>query len=177
MEDIDWSKAPEGATHWAPEVDDWLAAWHKQVDGRWYGWLVENDDQWDITIFRGEFGAQRIASFVERPISTEWTGTGLPPVGAVCETENEVCLWEKCTILAHASLSNGEVVLVFQSGDKITFSNPRYFRPIKTIEQIAAEERFNAVTEMLWLVGGCSLKRALEKLHDHGYRKPEGTNQ
>jgi hypothetical protein len=115
---------------------------------------------------------------IERPTSTEWTGTGLPPVGTVCETENGMCLWEKCTILAHASLSSGEVVLVFQSGDKITFSNLRYFRPIKTAEQVAAEERLQAIDEMQrdsgWQGkgGGCPFAA----LYDKGYRKPEGAN-
>ncbi|MNL79791.1 hypothetical protein D3C87_2064740 [compost metagenome] len=64
-----------------------------------------------------------------------------------------------------------------QADTEILYGEIGEFRPIKTAEQIAAEERFNAVTEMLGIVSGCSLKRALEKLHDHGYRKPKGTNQ
>jgi hypothetical protein len=52
------------------------------------------------------------------------------------------------------------------------------FRPIKTAEQIAAEERLQAIDEMQrdsgWQGkgGGCPFA----SLYDKGYRKPEGAN-
>jgi hypothetical protein len=52
------------------------------------------------------------------------------------------------------------------------------FRPIKTAEQIAAEERLQAIDEMQrdsgWQGkgGGCPFAA----LYDKGYRKPEGAN-
>ena len=27
---------PEGATHWAPETDNWLEGWYRLEDGLWY---------------------------------------------------------------------------------------------------------------------------------------------
>ena len=32
--DIDWSKAPEGATHWMPESEDWHKSWFTILDGK-----------------------------------------------------------------------------------------------------------------------------------------------
>lgn len=70
IQEIDWSKAPEGATHWAPKVDgEWKAAWHKFEDGYWLGWLDDGaDTQWDITIFNASPNhRERISSFIPRP--------------------------------------------------------------------------------------------------------------
>lgn len=70
MKEIDWSKAPEGATHFG--VDDpenmWFACWHKKIDGEWYGWLANQPDQWDRTVFDGSRRRRaRVMSFIEKP--------------------------------------------------------------------------------------------------------------
>lgn len=63
--EIDWSKAPEDATHYGPDNEDWREAFYKMRDGEWVyfgknGWGEERyiDDE-------------RIASFVERPQQKE----------------------------------------------------------------------------------------------------------
>ena len=43
MTDIDWSKAPEGATHWEPESDLVKAGWMKKdSNGDWLFWSYRN---------------------------------------------------------------------------------------------------------------------------------------
>jgi hypothetical protein len=81
-------------------------------------------------------------------IQPQWTGEGPPPVGTVCESSKCEGVWEQCKILAHSEMSYGEQVVVFQAGDEITFSNPKYFRPIRTPEQIAAEEQEKGILQM-----------------------------
>ena len=36
MPEIDWSKAPDDATHYSPETCDWLPCWVKQEGTAWF---------------------------------------------------------------------------------------------------------------------------------------------
>lgn len=42
---IDWSKAPEGATHWQPENGRLMAAWVKMAEG-YYWFRMPHMDNW-----------------------------------------------------------------------------------------------------------------------------------
>ena len=89
---------------------------------------------------------------------TPWDGEGLPPVGTVCEYNNlephpvsTDLKWSPVHIVAH-DMQGGEVFAVFSSlsgyhGNRL----PECFRPIRTPEQIATEERVKACQE--WLKG------------------------
>lgn len=113
---------------------------------------------------------------------TEWDGEGLPPVGVVCEHQgdDEDCnSWFPVLTLAHAKIDD-RYVAVFQRADddrKISFSNAVFFRPIRTQEQIAAQEREDAVDEMVsvWRIAlGRHSSECYEMaaaLHDAGYRR------
>lgn len=105
--------------------------------------------------------------------SKEWYGEGLPPNGTVCEyywTVGEE--WRKCEVVAHY---HGSVVAV-DVLDKTAARLPTgLFRPIKTPEQIAAEERLHAIDKMMHLsvVPGRKYRDVMAYLYDAGYRKTE----
>lgn len=91
---IDWSKAPDGATHYAPKLEEndfWCSVF----------WRMENGvgvEAWSIDNRTGELHHFNRPTWIEttakrlvpRPAacahaSTTWDGQGLPPVGTVCE--------------------------------------------------------------------------------------------
>jgi len=110
----------------------------------------------------------------------EWNGEGLPPVHTVCEhqgDDDDCNSWFPVLILAHAKIGD-RYVAVFQRVDDdmhITFSDAVFFRPICTPEQIAAQEREEAVQQMLSVAEDmeAGLYMICEALYDAGYRKQE----
>lgn len=122
---------------------------------------------------------QAAVDALNAPKVVEWDGVGLPPVGIDCEVENEVLGgWDHAEkILAHSSI-NGKDVAVFQRGDLIAYSRSGSFRPIRTAEQVAAEERDKAINEMVFGVCGCEPDGGNTTafmicgfIYDAGYRK------
>lgn len=107
-----------------------------------------------------------------------WDGFGAPPVGTVCEA----CVsgtgnWFKSLVLIHHPDEDGVVGIHDTVGNALLWTDT--FRPIKTKEQIAAEERENAAQDMAFLMTGhrnrekdC-YKVLGEILYDAGYRKQE----
>lgn len=102
----------------------------------------------------------------------EWSGEGVPPIGTICEyywTEGDE--WRKCEVVAYYQ-SNVVAVDVFTSIAVCVHFGLGLFRPIRTPEQLAAEEKSKAVDEMLDSAGlWISLKDVMETLYDRGYRK------
>ncbi|HBP5411293.1 hypothetical protein ACM7NU_03560 [Pseudomonas aeruginosa] len=112
---------------------------------------------------------------VERPVT--WNGQGLPPVGTVCIVEPHNTMWGFSStsgyerkILAYYGeyvwLGHAETPLETTRIDKVDF------RPIRTPEQIAAEERAKAIEEMCFAVETLTVKQA-KALFDAGYRRQE----
>ena len=113
-------------------------------------------------------------------MSNEWDGKGLPPVGTVCEhADINWEPWTKVTIVAHHLIEEDDLlvaVFVYKNGSSHS-SEGDHFRPLRTPEQIAAEEREKAISEMLlgYPYSGSDIVRACcEYLYDAGYRKVEG---
>ncbi|MGN6056644.1 hypothetical protein [Pseudomonas aeruginosa] len=134
---------------------------------------------------------------VERPAT--WSGKGLPPVGTVCEFaggtyspedpfDNDLREGDRVTIIAH--FKDGDLDLA-----AFTF-NPQVrnpdrgaacveqgaygcFRPIRTPEQIAAEERSKECDRIFAILS--SVEREgnrsdmAEALYDAGYRRQESS--
>lgn len=101
-----------------------------------------------------------------------WKGAGLPPVGTVCE--NQFCSrWKEVKIIAH---DDERAVFRLNEGDQESYFGGSIgeFRPIRTPEQIAAEERTAAIKEM---VSACHYSGSectvtdCTALYDAGYRK------
>lgn len=166
---IDWSKAPKGATHWsAGDGDRYEAYWKPNRDGydcycpEWDNpaWQNISDELPDYAI----------------PIPPKWNGEGLPPVGTVCEflkhnsppapegqwTVGDIRYVSDCTVII--------------GGDRCEHvHHPRNcsFRPLRTPEQIAAEERqkdLDSLTHDLYRDIGMEPRDA-EILFNKGYRK------
>ena len=85
---IDWSKAPEGATHFSdgnPRNGKYPAWWRP---------ISKRDDLFECWAVGTSFGCEiwQPGPFhlPENAVKREWTGEGLPPVGVVCE-------WSGCT--------------------------------------------------------------------------------
>lgn len=130
-------------------------------------------DDPDYGVSRAEW--QAAVDALNAPKVVEWDGVGLPPVGIDCEVENEVLGgWDHAEkILAHSSI-NGKDVAVFQRGDLIAYSRAGSFRPTRTAEQVAAEEREKAIKEMMMHgvdAGDSTIEYSCAALYDAGYRK------
>ena len=167
MNEIDWSKAPEGATHYNPTRFGWYKVGSHEPsfwDGRVWAPALYWDD--------------RKHNCIQRPTTPSWSGEGLPPVGVVCEVKLQE-EWRLCEIIAHFQQPQAIVaaftVAQFHGGKKLDSKIAECFRPIRTPEQIAADEREAAIDEMLAATpapGSDISLRVCEKLYDAGYRKP-----
>lgn len=108
-----------------------------------------------------------------------WTGEGLPPVGTVCEwRDDDSGVWQKVEIRyfsEHTALLRFEV----DEGDTEGAFSPSdcQFRPIRTPEQIASEERHAAIKAMAEIAydatGFATNLTEMGALYDAGYRKFE----
>lgn len=137
-----------------------------------------------------------VADHVSVPANPAWNGEGLPPVGAVCEFaggthcpedpfDKDLKEGMKVTIIAHFKC--GDFTLAAFTFDpenpdrgmvQVEQANFGCFRPIRTPEQIAAEEREKAIRQMIddtnILTGIMRDRRIMAgQLYDAGYRKFE----
>ena len=105
----------------------------------------------------------------------EWDGSGLPPIGTVCEYRVNEDEWVSGEVFGHRVCPDGGVQLFVSLKNNWDYSSAHdRFRPIKTPEQVAAEERLHAIDEMINLVGRYStFKDVMGMLYDAGYRKTE----
>lgn len=164
MSNVDWSKAPEGATHWMPESQYWEARFWKREGKANY---VFEGGEWKSSLAK-PFGHPAL---VIRPDTTQWNGEGLPPVGAYIEVFHPIYGW----IGARSVGSDGEAAIV-RTNDGYAGAFPHQMRPIRTPEQIAAEERERAIKEMwsvYWQPHAATAMEGLGLLYDAGYRKQE----
>lgn len=162
--EVDWDIAPDGATHYNGALG--------------YPWLKEtpisyfNGDFWvEYSGLSNKYAMDHLRNAVKRP--TEWDGSGVPPVGTVCEyLWSEGNEWRKCEVVAYY-FANVVAVDVLDSAAVLV--QPMMVRPIKTPEQIAAEERLDAIDEMVVLAqhSGSIFKDVMSALYDAGYRKTE----
>ena len=130
-----------------------------------------------------------------KEFSSAWTGEGLPPVGAVCEFaggtpcpedpfDKDLKEGMKVTIIAHFKC--GDFTLAAFTFDpenpdrgmvQVEQGNFGCFRPIRTPDQIAAEERQKGIEELGNFLATNSttptpyLWEAAQKIYDAGYRK------
>ncbi|WP_146067139.1 hypothetical protein [Stutzerimonas kunmingensis] len=134
-------------------------------------------DEWKET-HADPFGQH---GFVYRPDCAQgaaWSGEGLPPAGTVCEVLNNTLdrpEWERCTILFM-----GKFKAIYESEschERVVDVSESWiisFRPIRTPEQIAAEERREAILEMKGFLSFSDYREAerhCADLYDAGYRK------
>lgn len=176
---IDWSKAPEDATHAGTTAGNQIPVFYKDILDDGYSYHYDDNEGWRTW---GE-GEPYCKPLIERPKKQEaWDGEGLPPVDCLCETfDVDANCWVKVEIYAHTELM-GETNVCAKNGTDMFYGLAHEFRPIKTPEQLAAEERERTrkigVAQMmehihfslpkeLW--GEC--EPACYALYEAGYRK------
>ncbi|MGI0618462.1 hypothetical protein ACRCOS_01055 [Pseudomonas aeruginosa] len=174
---IDWTKAPEGATHWEPKSYYFTEGWMRKVGNEWSFWS-EAIESWVRGTLTCNVSAEREATFEARP-QEPWNGQGLPPVGTVCIVEPHNTMWGFSStsgyerkILAYYGeyvwLGHAETPLETTRIDKVDF------RSIRSPEQIAAEEREKAIEEMCFAEETLTVKQA-KALFEAGYRRQESS--
>lgn len=131
-----------------------------------------------VRVTRAEW--QAAVDALNAPKVVEWDGEGLPPVGSTCEhstddNKNDSADggWKKVKIVGHHQFHNDDYLCaVWVSGTDVSYSSEgEHFRPIRTAEQVAAEE-IEAIREFLIYEhrdGG--LIGIAKALHESGYRK------
>ncbi|RUF39981.1 hypothetical protein IPC1108_28315 [Pseudomonas aeruginosa] len=179
---IDWTKAPEGATHWEPKSYYFVEGWMRKVGNEWSFWS-EASESWVRGTLTCNVSAEREATFEARP-QEPWNGQGLPPVGTVCEYRcNDSCGpndWTAVHVLAHAAHGSDTAMLLAEdnNGEPGTMYGriwvPGTCRPLRTPEQIAAEEREKAIEEMCFAEETLTVKQA-KALYESGYRRQESS--
>lgn len=177
MNDTDWSKAPEGATHYNHTCFDWYKVGsHEQFFWNGRAWAP------------ARFWDDRKHDCIQRPTTPSWSGEGVPAVGATLEaTDNTLNdgAWTKVVILAVGKHGKDDCVLMAEvlddkgtPGTMVASLYTQYegcFRPIRTHEQSAADEREAAIDAMLAATpatGSDISLRVCEQLYDAGYSKP-----
>lgn len=174
MSNVDWSKAPEGATHWMPGSQYWQEGfWKREGEANYFF----EGGEWASSVAK-PFGHPAL---VKRPAAPQWSGEGLPPVGAVCMVYPHNTLWgfgstsgHRREILAY----HGD--FVWLGSDCMALESTRIdkvdFKPLRTPEQIAKAERDAAIHDiavaMAWHPTR-SAKSLAAMVYDAGYRKLE----
>lgn len=171
--EIDWSKAPEGATHFMPENSENWASWYKKHDGKWMCWLFDGDLQWNEVGYDEDYILNNSIAKHE-----EWNGTGLPPAGCEIEYHSSSGGWRPGEYIGQF---NGQMVIGCRGTGVIGYCPTETVRPIRTPEQIAAEERERACDVIYGILRKAerpgNLSDMAEAIYDAGYRKVEGDKQ
>jgi hypothetical protein len=153
---------PMGAHSLAPKVD--LETHHSERDP----YPVVTRAEWQVAV-----------DAVNEPKVTEWNGEELPPVGTVCEFMKHSSPPSPEGQWAVGDIRYVSDCTVIIGGDKCEHvHHPRNcsFRPIRTPEQIAAEERLKAIDEMAAVYKSNyegHVKDGCQALYDAGYRKTD----
>jgi hypothetical protein len=176
MSGIDWSKAPEGYPVWIQDLHPGNAfdgsGWHKDEGNKY----IDEDGEYWSKPEEGHYSVHH------RPEDQPWTGDGLPPVGTVCEIAASTEYLKirhpeglKVKVYAVFTDDRGIKLAAFldENGQVGGVCTEKCFRPIRTPEQIAAEERVEAIEKMwsiYWQPHATSAKQALGLLWDAGLR-------
>jgi hypothetical protein len=153
MTNIDWSKAPEGATHLDTKFNYFC-----NKDGFYssIGYLVPDNDQ-------AGWGTDR---YIPRPTEQpQWSGEGLPPVGSAIEVRRNDNDWYKAFVVAHDA---GRVVYRCDH-DMTTYgwTIGKGFRPIKS----ERDQQIDALTAIIQTPPAMeTVREVAAALYDKGVR-------
>lgn len=156
MSKVDWSLAPEGATHYNRNNRMFYV-----LDGDHYRFYCK-DGKLSYGGLIGEY-----LEMEERPQPKPWSGPedGLPPVNSVCEFVSSDTSWGKVKIIAH---DEGKVVFK-PSGDSyygVTPDHKAVFRPFIDTAQL----RETAIRELMDIAQvDCRVTAA--RLVDAGFKR------
>ena len=175
---IEWSKAPEDATHAGVTTGLKIPVFYKDIREDKYSYWYDVGDGWreDVT------GNPSCTPLIERPKKQyAWDGVGLPPAGLACEYRKTDAKYRQGFVAVKVLCYGKEKCFLQHEASKNEFTEDLSsveFRPILTAEQVAAEEREKAIDEMVFGVCGCepdggntSALMVCGFLYDAGYRK------
>jgi hypothetical protein len=172
MSKVDWSLAPEGATHF--DASNFrVNSFMKFDSSQWFYWPPASDEphwcRW------GNASRQDISDMIGRPLQPKpWSGPedGLPPVGSTVEVF-------ECTHDYTKRFNGQKVRILCHENDVAVFSAKNFeyhalvkdkFRPIRTEEQLAAEQRETAIREIMDIADvDCRVTAA--RLVDAGFKR------
>ena len=139
---IDFSAAPEGATHYNPKARTVF----------WYKKTRMGFDQLKAGRWTKSHDKQSVIDGLVAIHANDWDGEGLPPVGTVCEGIDGCSRWIKCRIIHHTIQDPPRAMAVW-GVDESAGAFFHGYRPILTAEQrAAAEEREKTARELFELV-------------------------
>lgn len=179
---IDWSEKSD-STH----VDVNTHCFYKKVDGKWMLHVAGDRFTSSSSLYNGE---TKESDLLARHQPKQWSGPqdGLPPVGTVCEFAGGTACpddpWHQdlkegaeVTVIAH--FDDGTYPLVaftFKATNpnigriQVEQARPACFRPLKTTEQLAAEQRETAIREIMDIADvDCRVTAA--RLVDAGFKR------
>ena len=169
---IDWSKAPEDATH--VNRSGIFFKFDENLNARFYDgfWWRGNGCK------LGDYDT--MGDLIERPKKQDaWDGEGLPPVNCFCETLDDYAdCWVKVEIYAHTEFK-GDTYACAKNETDMFYGLAHEFRPIKTAEQLAEEEKIATIAEMRDALMDASDRKSVTlverlatvALYEAGYRK------
>ncbi|MCV3870654.1 hypothetical protein [Pseudomonas aeruginosa] len=162
---IDWSKAPEGANKAGFTGHEYLQFY--RIPG-----MFGDYDYWNerMGTWCGSDFPTCANHLFDRPEKVEWDGQGLPPVGMVCEYRHMI--WPEYRPCEIRYISEESLVAYDGAQEQFYRTCDMLFRPIRTPEQIAAEEREKAIEEMCFAEETLTVKQA-KALYEAGYRRQE----
>ena len=195
MNEIDWSKAPEGAIGRGNIGISHFYVWFSE---KWYEYVDSNHGGRHYFGDTCVYSEKDIVSRTHRPTTQSWSGEGLPPVGAVCEYNpmpvGKPKKWHKVEVVyasewvivmrcieAPSGHEGGNGVEIAMAVDSCSLED---IRPIRTPEQIAADEREAAIERAcadiekriegfnVQLSYSLAIRATIEAMIDKGYRKP-----
>jgi hypothetical protein len=177
--EIDWSKAPD----WAKQVGETRTGRHIcWIGDDLYGYVGQEPKHYDLAKGPGYPGHRCLDEFeiiADRPKVEPWNGEVLPPVGVPIEYRRRYApngVWHQTQI----NFLSGQHVIYCDSDGEEVRDNPSdiEFRPIRTPEQIAAEERKVGIQALLDTFNSNFEGHVLDGLSaiwDDGYRKQHPT--
>ncbi len=170
---IDWNTAPEGANKAGFIGHEYLQFY--RIPG-----MFGDYDYWDeiMGTWCGSDFPTCANHLFDRPEKVEWDGQGLPPVGTLCEWHGpnsdgpDGWVYTESNVVAYTD--DGLFICMQKPGcwPVVQRIDNCEFRPLRTPEQIAAEEREKAIEEMCFAVETLTVKQA-KALFDAGYRRQE----
>lgn len=184
MSNIDWDNAPEGAEFAGTTTRLQKAVFYRDVRPGTYQFSYHDlGGLWDE-----QEGEPICTPLIPRPVN-KWDGEELPSVGTELEAGfacEDFERWHKGICVAVGEDPEGrEEFCVVQFGNKLAMytMEGKRMRPIRTTEQIAADERLHEVRNALSaihagqqqfpsdLVRGNIIAATVEAMIDAGYRK------
>lgn len=166
MIDIDWSKAPEGATHY---VEGSTYPWEKFKNGQWFYYSDELREWINLGLYSYEKRFTGVSENIHKIPALEWDGEGLPSVGA----KVEYC-WAR-------KWYDAEVVYVCQDTDNICVKYKQgneFILDVCCLESIQPKQTeedkmINELSDFLYNNNHHTSKYLARKLYNLGYRKTE----